>query len=62
MSPYFGADAGPGLWRALAERRILVYLMLDAGLVLGGAGVAMPASRLGVTGARQLVATIGARV
>jgi sugar phosphate permease len=44
----------------LAGRLVIVYLALDAGLILGGAAVALCASSLNVRRARRIVASVGA--
>jgi len=57
---YFEKYAGVPFGAALAQRLVIIYLALDAGLILGGAAVAWFASRLGLSAARRLVATVGA--
>lgn len=57
---YFEKYAGVPFGSALAQRLVIVYLALDAGLILSGAAVAALAGPLGVSAARRLVATIGA--
>jgi ACS family hexuronate transporter-like MFS transporter len=57
---FFDRYAGVGFGQELANRLIIVYLALDAGLILGGALVAGLTRRWGVVPARRLVATAGA--
>jgi ACS family hexuronate transporter-like MFS transporter len=57
---YFDRYAGVGFGQELASRLVIVYLALDAGLILGGWLVAALTRKLGVVPARRMVATAGA--
>ncbi len=57
---YFEKYAGVPFGAALAQRLVIVYLALDAGLILGGLGVTLLSRHAGVYGARRIVATMGA--
>jgi ACS family hexuronate transporter-like MFS transporter len=57
---YFDRYAGVGFGHELASRLVLVYLALDAGLILGGLFVAALTHKVGVVSARRMVATTGA--
>lgn len=57
---YFDRYAGVGFGQELASRLVLVYLALDAGLILGGWLVAALTRKMGVVPARRLVAIAGA--
>jgi ACS family hexuronate transporter-like MFS transporter len=57
---FFDRYAGVGFGQELANRLVIVYLALDAGLILGGWLVLGLTRRLGVVPARRLVATAGA--
>jgi ACS family hexuronate transporter-like MFS transporter len=57
---YFEKYAGVPFGAALAQQLVIVYLALDAGLILGGAAVAWLAGRVGLSAARRLIATVGA--
>jgi sugar phosphate permease len=56
---YFEKYAGVGFGKELAARLVLVYLALDLGLWIGGAGVIALARRWGVTRSRLMVAAVG---
>jgi len=57
---YFEKYANVPFGAALAQRLVIVYLALDAGLLLGGGAVAWLAPKTGLFAARRLVASIGA--
>jgi ACS family hexuronate transporter-like MFS transporter len=57
---YFEKYAGVAFGSALAQRLVMVYLALDAGLILGGAAVAWLSPRASVFAARRAVAAVGA--
>jgi MFS transporter, ACS family, hexuronate transporter len=57
---YFDRYAGVGFGQELASRLVLVYLALDAGLILGGWLVFALTHKMGVVSARRMVATAGA--
>jgi ACS family hexuronate transporter-like MFS transporter len=57
---YFEKYAGVPFGSALAQRLVIVYLALDAGLILGGAAVAWLSPMAGLMGARRAVASVGA--
>lgn len=57
---YFEKYAGVPFGAGLAQRLVIVYLALDAGLILGGLAVSWLSPRIGLFGARRAGAAVGA--